>query len=86
MFCSVDSGLKQNRRKAGKMNVRSGGQGYGIAKKPPQVGDYYTADLRAKGNLRVKRRDPWHRANAQPKVVADPVLNGQDAEVITDVS
>ena len=76
MFCSVDSGLKQNRCKAGKMNVRSGGQGYGIAKKPPQVGDLYTADLRAKGNLRVKRPDPWHWANASPKTMADPALTG----------
>jgi hypothetical protein len=33
-----------------------------------------------KSNLRGKRRDPWHRANAQPKAVADPVLSGQDAE------
>jgi len=26
-----------------------------------------TAGLRTKSNLRVKRRDPWHRANAPPK-------------------
>jgi hypothetical protein len=35
-----------------------------------------TADLWTKGNLRVKRRDPWHRANAPPKAVADPALSG----------
>ena len=47
-----------------------------------QVGDVKndTADLWTKGNLRVKRRDPWHRANALPKAVADPALSGEDAE------
>jgi hypothetical protein len=29
-------------------------------------------DCEKKGNLRVKRRDPWHRANAPSKAVADP--------------
>ena len=38
------------------------------------------ADLWMKGNLRVKRRDPWHRANAPSKAAADPALSGQDAE------
>jgi hypothetical protein len=38
-----------------------------------------TAGLRTKGNLRVKRRDPWHRANALPKAAADLVLSGEDA-------
>jgi hypothetical protein len=44
----------------------------------PTVGDVKndTADLWTKGNLRVKRRDPWHRANAQPEAVADPELSG----------
>ena len=37
------------------------------------------ADLRAKRNLRVKRPDPWHRANASLPAMADPALNGQDA-------
>ena len=47
-----------------------------------KVGDIKndTADLWMKSNLRVKRRDPWHRANALPKAAADPELNGQDAE------
>jgi hypothetical protein len=45
-----------------------------------------TADLRVKSNLRVKRRDPWHRANAPSKAVADPELNGEDADEIADVS
>ena len=39
-----------------------------------------TADLRTKGNLRVKRRDPWHRANALPKAAADLALSGEDAD------
>jgi len=34
-----------------------------------------------KGSLRVKRPDPWHWANALPKAVADPALNGQDADL-----
>jgi hypothetical protein len=33
-----------------------------------------------KSNLRVKRRDPWHRANALSKAAADPELSGQDAD------
>jgi hypothetical protein len=40
-----------------------------------------TADLKMKGNLRDKRRDPWHGANALPKAAADPVLNGEDADI-----
>ena len=31
-------------------------------------------------NLREKRRDPWHRANAPLKAAADPALSGQDAD------
>ena len=47
-----------------------------------EVGDVKndTADLWTKGNLRVKRRDPWHRANALSKAAADPALSGDDAE------
>ena len=47
-----------------------------------EVGDVKndSADLWTKGNLRVKRRDPWHRANALPKAVADLALSGQDAD------
>ena len=39
-----------------------------------------TADLSMKGNLRVKRRDPWPRVNALTKAAADPELSGEDAE------
>jgi len=47
-----------------------------------KVGDVKndTADLWMKGNLRVKRRDPWHRANAPLKAAADLALNGEDAD------
>ena len=50
--------------------------------KLPSAGDVKngTAGLRTKSNLRVKRRDPWHRANALSKAAADLALNGQDAE------
>src|SRR5262245_15050130 len=37
-------------------------------------------DCERKNNLRVKRRDPWHRANVPTKSGADPALSGQDAE------
>ena len=39
-----------------------------------------TAGLRTKSNLRVKRRDPWHRANVPTKSEADPALRGKDAD------
>jgi hypothetical protein len=39
-----------------------------------------TAGLGTKSNLRVKRRDPWHRANGPTKSDADPALSGEDAE------
>jgi len=39
------------------------------------------AGLRTKSNLRVKRRDPWLRANAPSKAAADPELIGEDAEM-----
>ena len=32
-----------------------------------------------RSNLRVKRSDPWHWANASPKAVAVPAQTGQDA-------
>ena len=50
-----------------------------------EVGDIKndTAELWTKGNLRVKRRDPWHRANALSKAAADLALSGQDAEIET---
>ena len=45
------------------------------------------ADLWMKSNLRVKRPDPWHRANALPKAAAVLELSGGDAEEeVTDVS
>ena len=54
----------------------------GPAKTSRNAGDSKnaTAGLRMKSSLRVKRRDPWHRANAPPKAVADPALSGEDAE------
>jgi len=47
-----------------------------------RVGDVKndTAGLWTKGNLRVKRRDPWHRANALPEAAAVPALSGEDAD------
>jgi hypothetical protein len=37
------------------------------------------AELRTKGNLRGKRRDPWLGANAPSNAVAVPEPSGQDA-------
>jgi hypothetical protein len=54
-----------------------------------EVGDVKndTAELWEKSNLRVKRPDPWHWANALQKAAAVPELNGEDAErEITAVS
>ncbi len=42
-----------------------------------------TAGLWWKSSLRVKRRDPWHRANALPKAVAVPALSGEDADKVS---
>ena len=60
--------------------------GHGVQARPVKtfrrVGDIKNgvADLWTKCNLRVKRRDPWFRANALLKAVADPKLIGEDAE------
>ena len=61
---------------------RTRGQGKS-REKLPSAGDVKndTAGLWAKGNLRVKRRDPWPRANAPPKAVADLELSGEDAKI-----
>jgi len=45
-----------------------------------------TAGLRAQGNLREKRPDPWLRANALPKAAADPELKVQTRTKIAGVS
>jgi hypothetical protein len=61
-------------------------EGHGVSAGPVKtfrnVGDVKngTADLWTKGNLRVKRRDPWPRANALSKAAADPELAGEDAD------
>jgi hypothetical protein len=39
-----------------------------------------TAELWKKSNLRVKRPDPWHWANALSKAAAVPAQQGEDAE------
>jgi hypothetical protein len=75
----------ERRRKAGQ-SERASRKGHGVSAGPVKtfrnVSDVKngTAGLRTKSNLRVKRRDPWHRANAPSKTAADPVLSGQDAE------
>ena len=75
----------ERRRKAGQ-SERLNREGHGVSAGPVKtlrkVGDVKndTADLWTKGNLRVKRRDPWHRANALPEAAADPALSGEDAD------
>ena len=81
----------ERRRKVGQSERPSRG-GHAVWAGPVktfrEVGDVKnnTADLWTKGNLRVKRRDPWHRANARPQAVADPELRGEDAKRVTVVS
>jgi hypothetical protein len=76
---------KEKRRKA-RQNERLHREGHEVSAEPVKtfrnVGDVKNAPLTCerKSNLRGKRRDPWHRANAPSKAVADPALSGQDAE------
>jgi hypothetical protein len=81
-----EGGQPNERRRKAEQNEHARREGHavwaGSVKTFRKVGDASnnTADLWMKSNLRVKRRDPWHRANALPKAAADPELNGQDAE------
>ena len=54
----------------------------GLVKTFRKVGDAKKQHrwLGTKSNLRVKRRDPWLRANALSKTAADLGLNGGDAD------
>src|SRR5437899_10360238 len=49
----------------------------------PAMAKKATAGLWIKSNLRVKRRDPWHRANAPSKAAADQAHSGEDANLET---
>jgi len=73
----------EKRRKADKGSARIGkNTGLGRSReKLPETGDVKndTAGLWKKRNSRVKRRDPWFRANAPPTAVADREPSGQDA-------
>jgi len=75
---------KERRRKAGQ-SERSNREGHAVRARPVKtfresaVLKTVHADLWTKSNLRVKRRDPWHRANALSKAAADPELSGKDA-------
>ena len=67
----------QSRRKADKesLRVREGSESRPDSMKLPErrrCVKRCTAGSCAKGNLRGQRSDPWHGANAPPKVVADP--------------
>ena len=68
-------------------------EGHAVGARPVKTfrnagdGKNATAGLWMKSNLREKRRDPWHRANAPSEAAADPELIGKDAEkAVTDVS
>jgi hypothetical protein len=80
-----DNQPNERRRKAGQTE-RTHREGHGIwagsVKTFRELAMLKTAPLtcETKGDLRVKRRDPWLGANAPPKAVADPELSGQDAE------
>ena len=76
---------KERRRKAAQ-SERAHREGHvvqaGSVKTFRNAGDSknVTAGLWTKSNLRGKRRDPWHRANALSKTAADPALSGEDAD------
>ena len=68
---------KEKRRKAGQRENPNREEHEGLAGRvknfqAPAMLKTTPLDCEIKGNLRVKRRDPWHRANAPPKAVADP--------------
>ena len=83
---SPEGGQPNERRRKAGQSERSHREGHAASAGPVKtfrkVGDTKndTADLWTKGNLRVKRRDPWHRANALSKTAADPALSGEDAD------
>jgi hypothetical protein len=86
LWRSPEGGQPNERRRKAGQSERPNREGHavwaGSVKTFREVGDVKndTADLWTKGNLRVKRRDPWPRANALPKAAADPELSGQDAD------
>ena len=93
LWRSPRGGQPKERRRKARQSERLQREGHGVSAGPVKtfrkVGGMKnrTADLSVKSNLRVKRRDPLHRANAQRKAVADPGLSGQDADKdIADVS
>ena len=75
----------ERRRKAGQ-SERAHRGGHEVSAGPVKTfrnagdGKNATAGLWMKGNLREKRRDPWHRANAPSKAAADPELAGEDVD------
>ena len=86
LWRSPEGGQPKQRRRKARQSEHSHRGGHAVSAGPVktfrEVGDVQndTADLWTKGNLRVKRRDPWHRANALSKAAADPELSGQDAD------
>jgi hypothetical protein len=79
-------GLPKERRRKAEQSERTHREGHGVSAGPVKTfqnagdGKNATAGLWMKGSLRVKRRDPWHRANAPSKAAADPALIGEDAD------
>ena len=86
LWRSPEGGQPNERRRKVGQSERPNREGHeasaGPVKTSQNVGDATngSADLWTKSNLRVKRRDPWHRANALPKAAADPELSGEDAD------
>jgi hypothetical protein len=81
----LKGGLPNERRRKAGQSERSRREGHAVQARPMKpfrkAGDRQNAvaGLWMKGNLRGKRRDPWHWANALPKAAADPALSGGDA-------
>jgi len=86
-LAAVINGQPNERRRKAGQHEQTLREGHGVLGRTREnllnVGDIKndTADLWTKGDLRVKRRDPWHRANALSKAAADPALSGEDVEM-----
>ena len=87
LWRSPQGGQPKEKRRKAKQSEGSRREGHAAMAGPVKTfrnagdGKNVTAGLWMKGNLRVKRRDPWHRANARRKTAADPALSGEDADL-----
>lgn len=73
--CSSEPGAQGRRGRAEGTNLAK------FVDLPRRGGVKHTSPrCKSESNLRGKRSDPWHGANAPPKAVADPAQTGEDAK------